>query len=139
MIRLILLLCLLSVSGAVSAQSKKPVLELLERQRQAWNKGDLEGYMDGYWKSDSLLFVGSKGPTYGWEETLANYRRSYPDTRAMGTLIFDIREVRFLDSRHAFVLGSWRLKREKDEPNGYFTLLVRKIDGAWKVVADHSS
>lgn len=121
------------------AQDRGPVLDLLERQRQAWNQGDIEGYMAGYWKSDSLLFVGSRGPTYGWDATLANYRKSYPDRKAMGTLAFDIREVRFLGDGHAFVLGAWRLSREKDEPHGFFTLLVRKIDGEWKVIADHSS
>ncbi len=139
MFRFLLLISLLLGSAAGYSQGRQPILDLLERQRQAWNRGDLEGYMAGYWKSDSLLFVGSRGPAYGWETTLSNYRRSYPDRSAMGTLIFDIREVRFLSGDHAFVLGAWTLKREKDEPQGFFTLLVRKIKGQWKVIADHSS
>lgn len=139
MIRLLLLLAFITAAGPAFSQDAKAVTDLLEGQRQAWNRGDIEGYMEGYWRSDSLLFVGSKGPTYGWDATLANYRKSYPDRKAMGTLTFDIREVRFMDDRHAFVLGAWRLKREKDEPHGYFTLIVRKTGGEWKVIADHSS
>ncbi|HEY1006179.1 MAG TPA: nuclear transport factor 2 family protein [Sphingobacteriaceae bacterium] len=139
MFRLLLIISLLFGSAAGFSQDRQPVLDLLERQRHAWNQGDLEGYMAGYWKSDSLLFVGSRGPSYGWETTLANYRRSYPDRGAMGNLSFDIREVRFLGADIAFVLGAWRLAREQDEPHGFFTLLVRKIKGEWKVVADHSS
>jgi uncharacterized protein (TIGR02246 family) len=137
--RLLLLLIILGSSRAVFSQDKQKILDLLEHQRQAWNKGDMEGYMNGYWNSDSLLFVGSKGPSYGWKKTLSNYLQSYPDKAAMGILTFDIREVRFLNDEYAFVLGRWHLQRTKDSPEGYFTLLVRKIDGNWKVIADHSS
>jgi ketosteroid isomerase-like protein len=95
--------------------------------------------MQGYIKSDSLLFVGKSGPTYGWQKTLDNYKRNYPDKSAMGFLVFGIKKVDFLNPDLAFVLGSWNVKREKDELKGYFTLLIRKIKGEWKVVADHSS
>ena len=95
--------------------------------------------MEGYIKSDSLVFVGKDGPEYGWKTILDNYRKGYPDKAAMGFLTFDIKEVRIISSDHAFVLGAWHLKREKDEPKGSFTLLVRKIQGQWKVIADHSS
>jgi len=122
-----------------NAQDKKPILDLLEIQRAAWNKGNLDDFMQTYWKSDSLLFVGQSGPKYGWQTTLDNYRRSYPDRAAMGILTFDIREVRFITEQDAFVLGAWHLQREKDTPNGYFTLLLKKIDGQWKIIADHSS
>ena len=127
------------ITSAVFAQDKGAILNTLETQRQAWNKGDLEGFMQSYWKSDSLLFVGQSGPKYGWQTTLDNYRKSYPDRAAMGTLNFDIREVRFLSKDDAFVLGAWHLKREKDDPKGYFTILLKKIDGQWKIVSDHSS
>jgi len=125
----------------LSAQSDDRVLilKLLEDQRQAWNRGDLVEYMQGYSKSDSLLFVGKSGPKYGWETTLENYKKSYPDKKAMGLLSFDIKEVKMISADHAFVLGAWHLKREKDDPKGYFTLIVKKISGEWKVIADHSS
>jgi len=115
------------------------ILKLLEDQRKAWNKGDIVEYMQGYSKSDSLLFVGKNGPEYGWDTILMNYKKSYPDQKAMGFLSFDIKEVRLISADHAFVLGAWHLKREKDEPKGFFTLILKKIKGEWKVISDHSS
>ena len=134
-----ILLAFASTSIAQTTKDRTAILEVLENQRQGWNKGDMEHYMKGYWKSDSLLFVGKNGPTYGWQKTLDNYKKGYPDKSAMGFLTFGIKKVEFLAKDKAFVLGSWNLKREKDEPKGYFTLLLRKIDGEWKVVVDHSS
>lgn len=137
---LTILLCFVaSHVMAQTAQDRTAILKVLEDQRQGWNKGDMDAYMQGYWKSDSLLFVGKNGPTYGWQKTLDNYKKGYPDKSAMGFLTFGIKKVEFLAKDKAFVLGSWNLKREKDEPKGYFTLLLRKISGQWKVVADHSS
>lgn len=124
---------------AQTTQDRTAILKVLENQRQGWNKGDMDAYMQGYWKSDSLLFVGKNGPTYGWQKTLDNYKKGYPDKSAMGFLTFGIKKIEFLSKDRAFVLGSWNLKREKDEPKGYFTLLLRKISGQWKVVSDHSS
>jgi ketosteroid isomerase-like protein len=118
---------------------KALILKLLEDQRLAWNQGDVEEYMQGYVKSDSLLYVGKAGPKYGWNNTLNNYKKSYPDKQAMGYLSFDIKDIKILSPDHAFVLGAWKLKREKDEPGGYFTLIVKKINGEWKVISDHSS
>lgn len=140
--KIIILLVVVLVSKlatAQTAQDKTAILKVLENQRQGWNKGDMDNYMQGYWKSDSLLFVGKNGPTYGWQKTLDNYKKGYPDKSAMGFLTFGIKKVEFLTKDKAFVLGSWNLKREKDEPQGYFTLLLRKIEGEWKVVVDHSS
>ncbi|HVV56403.1 MAG TPA: nuclear transport factor 2 family protein, partial [Mucilaginibacter sp.] len=105
----------------------------------AWNRGDVEGFMQGYWKSDSLMFVGSSPPVYGWQSTLERYKEHYPDKAAMGELTFDILQVKVLDSSNAFVLGGWRLKRKNDSPGGYFTLWFRKINGEWKIVCDHTS
>jgi ketosteroid isomerase-like protein len=115
------------------------IRKLLEDQRQAWNRGNLNEYMQGYNQSDSLLFVGKNGPQYGWNNTLENYKKSYPNQSAMGYLSFDIKEIKMIAADHAFVLGAWHLKREKDEPKGFFTLLVKKIKGHWKVISDHSS
>lgn len=142
MMRKIVILLFVVFANTVMAQTvqdREAILKVLENQRQAWNKGDMDNYMQGYWKNDSLLFVGKNGPTYGWQKTLDNYKKGYPDKSAMGFLTFGIKKVEFLAKDKAFVLGSWNLKREKDEPKGYFTLLLRKIDGEWKVVVDHSS
>ncbi len=137
---LILALCLITFhSFSQSTKDKQEVLNLLEKQRLDWNKGDVEAYMLGYAKTDSLLFVGKGGPTYGWQKTLDNYKKGYPDKAAMGFLTFGIKKVDFLSRNIAFVLGSWNVKREKDELKGYFTLLIKKINGEWKVVVDHSS
>jgi len=136
----VIALLLVSFSAlAQNANDKQAILNLLEKQRADWNKGDVEAFMQGYEKSDSLLFVGKSGPTYGWQKTLDNYKKGYPDKSAMGFLVFGIKKVDFLKPDLAFVLGSWNVKREKDELKGYFTLLIKKIKGEWKVVADHSS
>jgi ketosteroid isomerase-like protein len=128
-----------TLSLVAQTTDKALILKLLEDQRLAWNQGDVEEYMQGYVKSDSLLYVGKAGPKYGWNNTLNNYKKSYPDKQAMGYLSFDIKDVKILSPDHAFVLGAWKLKREKDEPGGYFTLIVKKINGEWKVISDHSS
>ncbi|RYG15587.1 MAG: DUF4440 domain-containing protein [Chitinophagaceae bacterium] len=139
--KIIILMLMLFATSAIAQtpKDKTAILNLLETQRNDWNKGDLEAFMQAYWKSDSLLFVGKSGPTYGWQKTLDNYKRGYPSKDAMGFLTFGIKKVEFLTKDQAFVLGSWHLKRSKDELQGYYTLLFRKIKGEWKVVVDHSS
>lgn len=136
--KLILSALLVLFLGFTQAQDVNQIKELLNRQKQAWNRGNLVEFMQGYWKSDSLLFVGQNGPNYGWQQTLDNYRKNFPDSD-MGQLSFDIMEVKLIDRRNAFVLGGWSLKRKDDEPKGYFTLLVKKIKGKWFIVSDHSS
>ena len=131
--------CIVSFASAQMASDKRAILNVLETQRQAWNKGDVETFMEGYVKSDSLLFVGKSGPTYGWQQTLDNYKKTYQGKAGMGILTFGIKKVEFLNKDVAFVLGSWHLKREKDEPQGYYTLLFKKIEGVWKIIVDHSS
>lgn len=131
---LLLVLCNVAI-----AQDVEAIRDVLNKQRTAWNNGDIEGYMQYYWKSDSLLFVGRRGPTYGWQNTLDNYKKGYPDKAAMGRLSFNIIKVELLSNNNAFVLGGWQLQRDADKPAGYFTLWFRKIDGQWKIVADHSS
>ncbi|TCO23785.1 ketosteroid isomerase-like protein [Pedobacter psychrotolerans] len=139
-IKILITLLICSVSAfAQSPKDKQAILDVLEKQRTEWNKGNLETFMQGYVKSDSLLFVGSSGPTYGWQKTLDNYKKTYSGKAGMGTLTFGIKKVDFLNQDVAFVLGSWHLKREKDEPQGYFTLLFKKLNGEWKIFVDHSS
>jgi ketosteroid isomerase-like protein len=127
------------MSFKLFAQDQAAIVNVLETQRLAWNRGDVAGFMEGYWKSDSLLFVGSSKPVYGWQSTLDRYKKNYPDKAAMGELSFDILQVKVLDPTNAFVLGGWHLKRINDAPGGYFTLWFRKINGVWVIVCDHTS
>lgn len=121
-----------------AANDKQQILSILKQQQTAWNEGDLVKFMAGYWQSDELAFVGKSGIKKGWITTLKNYQKSYPDKKAMGKLNFTILDIQQKDD-FAFVLGKWELQREKDTPNGHFTLLWKKIDGHWKIIIDHSS
>jgi ketosteroid isomerase-like protein len=114
------------------------VRKALEQQQHSWNNGDIDGFMKYYWRHDSLKFIGSKGVTYGWQKTLENYRRSYPDKTAMGELLFSFIEITELGSDAVFVVGRWELIKEKPV-SGHFTLLWRKIKDQWVIVTDHTS
>ncbi len=137
----LLLISILVFSITLMAQSNdaKAILKLLKQQDAAWNRGDLEGFMEGYWKSDSLMFIGKSGITYGWQKTLENYKKGYPDTVAMGKLNFEYIEVKRLSVNYFFIVGKWHLTRTIGNLNGAFTLLMRKIKGNWVIVKDHSS
>lgn len=115
------------------------ILKIMHLQEVAWNGGNLEEFMRGYWENDSLRFIGKSGITYGWEPTLLNYQKGYPDKSAMGKLTFTIIRVEGLAKNLAHVTGKWHLLRENDAPQGYFTLLWRKIKGQWVIISDHSS
>jgi len=112
---------------------------LLAAQTKAWNSGDLVHFMNGYLTSDSLLFVGKSGPTYGFNNTLNNSKKGYPDTASMGKLTFTLLSLQPIEKIHYRVLGKWELKRSKGDVSGYFTLLLKKIKGNWFVIQDHSS
>ena len=112
---------------------------LLAAQTSAWNNGDLAHFMEGYLPSDTLLFVGKSGPTYGFNNTLNNYKKGYPDTASMGKLTFTLLSLQPIEKIHYRVLGKWELKRSKGDVSGYFTLLLKKIKGKWFVIQDHSS
>jgi ketosteroid isomerase-like protein len=99
----------------------------------------VEGFMQTYWKSDSLMFIGKSGVVRGWQQTLDNYKKGYPDTAAMGKLSFDIIQVKPVSEEYAFVVGKWMLKRSIGDVSGHYTLLLRRMDGQWRIVADHSS
>ena len=130
---------LLTTCFFIKAQDREAIIKLMHNQQIAWSNGDLDGFMQGYWKSDSLMFIGKRGPTYGWQQTLDGYKKGYPDKAAMGKLTFRIDKVQLLSKTDAFVMGAWSLAREKDAPGGYFTLWFRKINGDWKIVCDHTS
>ncbi|MCC6369815.1 MAG: DUF4440 domain-containing protein [Bacteroidia bacterium] len=131
---------LVFVSLLSKAQNKQVniVLGLMSIQETAWNNGDLKGFMEHYWKSDSLKFIGSKGITYGWQKTLDNYLKSYPTKEAMGVLKFTIIEASQLSKESIYIIGKWQLTKEKPV-GGHFTLLWKKINGKWVIVADHTS
>ena len=115
------------------------VRAILKSQETAWNNTDINTFMEGYWQSEKLVFVGSKGPTYGFLNTLERYKASYPNKEAMGTLNFDLLFIEQWDEKTIQVIGKFTLTRENDQPTGFFTLLFRKIDSVWKIVSDHSS
>lgn len=110
----------------------------MKTQETLWNQGDIPGFMDYYWKSDSLKFIGKTGVNYGWQTTLGNYLKSYPGKEAMGTLKFTVIEASQLCSNSIFIVGKWELIKEKPA-GGHFTLLWKKINGNWRIVTDHTS
>lgn len=136
----IVLVALINVSALAQADSpQRQIRRVMDEQVAAWNRGDIEAFMAGYWRSDKLVFVSGDKVTRGWQQTLDNYKRSY-DTRAkMGTLSFTDLEFSVLSKDAAIVLGSWELKRETDNPKGKFTLTFRRFKDGWRIVMDHTS
>ena len=134
-------MCCLLVGTASFAQSRDElqIRKLLSDQNAAWNRGDIETFMKGYWENDSLMFVGKSGVTYGWSKTLSNYKRSYPETASMGKLTFTLIRLQKLSPEYFHVIGKWHLQRTVGNLEGHFTLLFRKIKGQWVIISDHSS
>jgi len=118
---------------------KEKILNLLSQQSQDWNEGNIDAYMDGYWKSEELRFASGDRVTYGWKKTLANYKRGYPSKSAMGKLEFTEINVEILSENSAMVFGRWQLHRETDKPHGLFTLHLKKLSEGWEIVSDHTS
>jgi hypothetical protein len=125
-------------SSKSKSENEMAIRHLLDRQVAAWNQGNLDEFMLGYWKSDSILFIGSK-VTAGWDSTLLRYKKSYPNIGAMGKLRFDILRMDFVSHDSYLVTGKYFLTREKDNPSGIFTLLFKKKKGNWVIVYDHTS
>lgn len=123
------------------AQSKDEaeVRNVLARQSAAWNRGDIDAFMVGYWENDSLMFIGKSGVTYGYNKTLANYKKNYPDTTVMGKLTFTLIQVKQLSSEYFHVTGKYYLTRTIGDASGHFTLVFRKIKERWVIISDHSS
>ncbi len=120
-------------------KAENKIRKVLAEQQNCWNSGDIECFMQGYWKSDSLRFIGKSGINYGWQATLENYKKSYPDKAAMGQLKFDVLNIESMGKDHYLVTGKWKLVREADVPHGLFTLLWKRFDDEWKIIYDHSS
>ncbi len=120
-------------------KDEQAILAILDNQTKSWNKGNLEEFMQGYWKHDSLVFVGKNGLTYGFENTMNNYKRNYSDTVQMGKLHFKILKTERLATDIYFVIGKWSLLRSVGNLSGHYSLIFRKINGVWTIISDHSS
>lgn len=132
------ILLISAVGSAQESKAQTAIRKVMEDQAAAWNRGDIEGFMEGYWKSEKLTFVSTR-VTRGWQQTLDNYKRSYDTREKMGTLTFSDLEITPLSKDAALVLGSWSLKRANDAPGGKFTLIFRRFKEGWRVVHDHTS
>ena len=120
-------------------QSVAEISKMLHRDAKHWSEGNIEAFMESYIKSDSLVFVGRRGLTYGWQQTLENYKKGYPSKEHMGQLRFDLLNFKELSSDVFLVIGKYNLQRTVGDASGYFSIILRKIDGQWKIIADHSS
>jgi ketosteroid isomerase-like protein len=138
--KVFVILCAMLLTFPTLAQEREKILEVMSRQEKYWNEGNIPAFMQDYWKSDSLKFIGKNGVTKGWQATMDRYLKTYPDKASMGTLKFDIKEVEFLSDKAAWVLGQFYLTRpEKGDLTGFFTLIFKKINQQWVIVSDHSS
>ena len=133
------LLTLISFSVFSQPKDEAEVRNVLAKQNAAWNRGDVDAFMVGYWENDSLMFIGKSGVTYGYKNTLANYKRNYPDTTAMGKLTFTLIQVKQLSPDYFHATGKYYLTRTIGDASGHFTLMFRKINGKWVIISDHSS
>jgi ketosteroid isomerase-like protein len=118
---------------------KSDVVAVMDEQAAAWNRGDVDGFMRGYWNSKDLVFVSGGGVTYGWQPTLDRYKKNYDSKEKMGALKFSDLEINVISKDAAVVLGSWSLTRASDNPKGKFTLIFRKFGDGWRIVHDHTS
>ena len=143
-------LCFVVVTASAQSATQKAsadssdklglIKSILTEQTKAWNDGDLNKFMETYWKSDKLTFSSGGKTTYGWQATLDNYKRNYAPPKQMGQLHFDGLEVFDIESNSALVLGRWHLKMDDNQRrDGNFSLVVKKLESGWKIIHDHSS
>ena len=139
--KITLIFCLIIVCNFSIAQvdNRTAINNVMNDQLVAWNNGDIDAFMQTYWQNDSLMFIGKTGVTYGWQNTLDNYKKGYPDTAAMGKLDFTIIEIKRLSVLYFHVTGIWHLTRSVGDVGGHFTLLFKKVKDKWVIVSDHSS
>ncbi len=136
--------CILMATNVSAAPARTPsavaeIRSILHAQQEAWNRGDIDGFMNGYARSASTVFISEDSVRRGWETVRARYRQKYSDRAKMGTLSFSDIEINLLSSDAAVVLGRWKLERAKDRPHGRFTLIFRRLPGGWRIVHDHTS
>lgn len=131
--------CKQEVTKTISEETEKQeILSVMKAQEEAWSNHDLEGFMQGYWKSDSLKFYGRNGITFGWQKTLDNYKKGYPTKEHSGTLTFKINDISKITEEAYSVMGEYHLKRYVGDANGVFMIIFKKIQGEWKIIADTS-
>ena len=118
--------------------AKDEIIKVMKAQEIAWSNGDLEGFMQGYWKNENLKFYGSNGLTKGWQNTLDNYKLSYPTKAEIGTLNFVVSDISKIENDNYWVMGEYHLKRDVGDANGVFMIIFKRINGEWKIVADMS-
>lgn len=147
-IKLILLIVLIFIPGAIGAQEKKAdepkavreIRAVLDKQVEAWNQRNLEEFMVGYWKSPNLSFFSGGTKTSSWQDTIERYRKTYQgEGREMGRLDFSEIQIELLGKDAAFVRGKWHLKMSASDPGGLFTLIFRKMPEGWRIIHDHTS
>ena len=140
--KIILLFCFISFvschSQTTETEDKEAIISVMKLQEKAWSNNDLEGFMQGYWKSDSLKFYGSNGLTKGWQQTLDNYKKGYPTKEHSGILNFKINDISKINDGSYWVMGEYYLQRTVGDANGIFMIIFKKINGEWKIIADTS-
>lgn len=143
-ILLLALVIAFSASAFGQTETKTPdhkssILKVMNEQVEAWNRGDIKGFMEGYWNSEEMRFVSGNSVSKGWQAAYDRYKVGYDTREKMGKLLFSEIEVTALDQNSAFVTGRFTLERVDDKPTGLFTLIFRKIEGKWRIVLDHTS
>lgn len=131
--------CQISTSILDEEAIKEAVATVLDQQVLAWNQGDVEKFLVGYDRSETLRFASGGKVHYGWQSLLNRYKTNYPDKAAMGNLTFSERDIQVLSEEVVLVFGKWQLERVSDVPYGYFTLIFRKTTAGWKITHDHTS
>lgn len=127
-----------SFNNPAISDDEKAIRKVLEDQRLAWNNYDLEGFMQGYWKSEKLKFYGSNGVTHGWDNTLKRYKTAYPSKEHTGTLKFVLNEISKINKESYYIMGEFHLERSVGNADGIFMIILKKIKGQWKIIADTS-
>lgn len=127
-------------AGSPNHKADQEAIEaILKAQQDAWNRGDIEAFVVGYWHSPELTFSGASGVSRGWDGVLARYKKNYPDRATMGHLDFSGLEFHFLGADGALVLGNYHLTREKGDASGVFSLVWERFPEGWKIIHDHTS
>lgn len=119
-------------------EDKAAIIKVMKDQEIAWSNNNLEGFMQGYIKSDSLKFYGKSGLTKGWQQTLDNYKKGYPTKEHSGTLTFKVKDISQIEAKSYWLMGEYFLNRKVGDANGVFMIIFKKINGEWKIVADMS-
>jgi hypothetical protein len=134
-----LIVFLFSFSALSQSKEVKEVLDCMQQQESAWNNFSIEGFMNYYWNSDSLMFIGSKGITFGWKQTLENYKKNYKTPELMGVLTFTNLSAEKISDDAVYIIGRWQIQRKELAIGGNYSLLWRKLNGKWVITRDHTS